>query len=383
MVELTLDQPISVMRLSEAVAPQHLRQTGNAPGARSVDDIAPPGRYLRKPPLHLDVAELDDDRRDWVREVYSATEQSFRTLRLIAFKDACVVGQGSVVTRDGTLLFESAAEFLAHKAAPDGFSFETEHALRIATPHRRNIPGPVLLLKRPWWRNYGHLLVDCASLLALSSRMRVPRGTRLVLGKADTPRMRQLMAELVARLAPHFEVIEHADDEAWHCEELYYPEPVHIPPLHKHPLAMATLRALLLPRGPASGDARIFVSRGPHPARRLENEAELAAIAASHGYRMVRPEELSLEQQMALFQSSTCIVGVKGAALTNLLFCAAGTRCLVLSPSDFGDPFFWDLASHANVAYSEIFGRTTTRSGPAGQNAFRVDPEKFSSLLPV
>jgi hypothetical protein len=54
----------------------------------------------------------------------------------------------------------------------------------------------------------------------------------------------------------------------------------------------------------------------------------------------------------------------------------------VLSPSDFVDPFFIDLAAHAGVTYSELYGPLVTRERPASYNPFTVDPEKFSALLP-
>ena len=114
----------------------------------------------------------------------------------------------------------------------------------------------------------------------------------------------------------------------------------------------------------------------------MENEAELIAIAATSGYEVVQPERLDLVGQAVLFRAASCVVGVKGAALANIVFCAAGASVLVLSPGDFPDPFFWDLAAHAGASYAELFGALTARDRPRSHNPFRVDPARFAALLP-
>ena len=134
--------------------------------------------------------------------------------------------------------------------------------------------------------------------------------------------------------------------------------------------------------GAVQPSRRLFISRGGHPARRLENEAELIAHARRHGYEVVEPQHLDLAGQARLFHGAASVVGVKGAALANLLFCPAGAACLVLSPGDFPDPFFWDLASHAGVTYAELFGRLTGRDRPQSHNGFTIDPVRFADMLP-
>ncbi|HJV40032.1 glycosyltransferase family 61 protein, partial [Caulobacter sp.] len=58
------------------------------------------------------------------------------------------------------------------------------------------------------------------------------------------------------------------------------------------------------------------------------NESELEAAMAARGYAIVRPETLSVRDQIALFRGAEIIVAQSGAALANVLFCAAGARVL-------------------------------------------------------
>jgi capsular polysaccharide biosynthesis protein len=116
-------------------------------------------------------------------------------------------------------------------------------------------------------------------------------------------------------------------------------------------------------------------------ARRLINENEIAAICQSLGLRVVSPESMSLRDQAILFRSCCTIVGVKGASLTNALFCAPSTHVVALSPGDFPDPFFWDVVAQQGGAYSEMFGKVTEHCGRQGGNPFYINPNKFGAVL--
>ncbi len=374
---------LHVISLEALIDQQRLIETHNAAGVDRVDELVSPGCYRRRPPRGIDTADLDPDHLPWVQEIYNAGEQRYGAVRCTVLKDALIAGQGSVVTRDGSLVRDSAVEFLAHGATPHGFTAAAEGGLRLP-PACRRIAAPVVLLKRPWWRNYGHWLIDSAATLALATRLRRPPSWTVVVGRQESPPMRQVVADTLACLAPGVPVLEHPDDEVWACDELLYLSPLHIPPLFKHPEGLASLRAQLLRTelGAVQPSRRLFISRGGHPARRLENEAELIAHARRHGYEVVEPQHLDLAGQARLFHGAASVVGVKGAALANLLFCPAGAACLVLSPGDFPDPFFWDLASHAGVTYAELFGRLTGRDRPQSHNGFTIDPVRFADMLP-
>lgn len=379
-----MDGEISVAPLADLIEHKRMVATRNAAGVRGVDTLLPAGGYARPAPRAVDTADLDADLHETMRDILANARQGYGPLRTATLKDAIVAGQGSVVTRDAHLVRDSATEFLAQDRPPDGFAQAEAGRFRLATPPPRRIEGAALLLKRPWWRNYGHWLIDSAATLALAARMRLPAGWRIILGRQESAPVRALVAQTVALLAPGVAVLEQPDDEAWRVDDLIYPAPVHVPPLFKQPEGLAALRALVLRESLAAPAAhrRLFVSRGAHPARRLDNEAELIAIAVEAGYEVVQPERLDLVGQAALFRAASCVVGVKGAALANIAFCAAGASVLVLSPGDFPDPFFWDLACHAGATYAELFGALTARDRPRSHNPFRVDAARFTELLP-
>jgi capsular polysaccharide biosynthesis protein len=195
--------------------------------------------------------------------------------------------------------------------------------------------------------------------------------------------MREIVRQTLDILAPDVPVLELPDDEIWRFSELHYVSPVHSPLNFMLPAALSALRALVLRDSLADDGPRrgIYVSRGEIGGRALRNEADVIALCRDFGMDIVQPEQFTLTEQARLFRRANLVVGVKGAALTNALFCTGRTHLVVLSPGDFPDPFYWDLTAPAGIAYSEIFGVLQARDRPTGQNPFTVSIEGLRAVL--
>jgi capsular polysaccharide biosynthesis protein len=178
------------------------------------------------------------------------------------------------------------------------------------------------------------------------------------------------------------DVVEQPDDEMWLFSSLYYVTPVHRPPLFKFPTSLHRLRSVFLPRAISeSATRRFFIQRGSDPRRPLENEREVLTICQFFNIQPVRPELLSIKQQILLFNSADMIMGVKGAALANIIFCRADTKIIVLSPNDFADPFFWDIAGQLSLQYFEVFGPISSSVAGQAQNPFSIDTDDLTKAL--
>ena len=97
---------------------------------------------------------------------------------------------------------------------------------------------------------------------------------------------------------------------------------------------------------------------------------------------LIDPAQQDQTSLARLFRAAAFVAGAPCRAMVNLLFCASGAQCLLLSPGDHPDPFFWDLAAHAGAGFSELFGAPTARGHAAGHNPYRIDPERFLAMLP-
>jgi capsular polysaccharide biosynthesis protein len=352
-------------------------------GVHRADVLIPAGQYRRRPPTFVETTHLQPRFAAPLAAYHEAVQQRYDPLRHILLRGALVAGQGSVVTAAGGLVRESALEFLAHGRTPDGLAGEPDAELRLAIPATRHIERPSVLVKRPWWRNFGHWLVDGAALVALLSLARLPTTTQLVIGAQESEDMRAVVADTLAAIAPAMPVVAMPDDEAWSFAALHYVTPVHVPPACKLPESIACLRAMMLRNQLTTrlGGQRIFVTRAAGATRRLENQAELLAVAGRHGFEAVELEALPMAEKLRRFHEAEIVAGVKGAGLANMVFCRPTASAIVLSSGDFIDPFFWDIAGQGMRKYAEVFGPLVSSDLPQSHNSFWIDPAYFEAAL--
>jgi capsular polysaccharide biosynthesis protein len=372
-------QPITIATLAQLMD----GETRAAGAIAYVENLFEAGAYLRRPPFRMDTTALDVAQRPIFEDYYRENVARFGPVRHLAFKDALVVGQGSVVTGDFRLVYESVAEFLNNGSVPDGLTVIGQNQFALSGMPARTIERPTLLLKRPWSGNYGHWMIDSAALLAQAGGLTLPPGWQIAIARQWSPELQRIVRETVETIAPGIDVVEHPDDEVWRFSELHYVGPIHDPTSYKVPSALAALKALILRGYLATGQARrgLYITRGDHPLRKLRNEEAVIALCRELGLEVVAPEHLTLAEQARLFRQADLVVGVKGAALTNALFCSSRTHVVALSPGDFPDSFFWDLLAQSGIGYSEIFGVLQTRDGAPGRNAFSVDVAALRAVL--
>lgn len=105
---------------------------------------------------------------------------------------------------------------------------------------------------------------------------------------------------------------------------------------------------------PASSIRKVYAPRAPAFTRDFEDEPAAAAAFAGLGYERVATFGMTFEAQVALFRGATEVVGVSGAALTNILFCRPGTRIVVFSPAGAAELLFWLIAERRGLVYEEV-----------------------------
>ena len=345
--------------------------------------ILPAGVYQRLPMFMVDLHDLQPDQMNLFKAYRERLAQEHYATERVILHDALVCGQGSVIVNGQHLLRESALEFLAHHQTPDNLEPGRGGTFSLTAPVIRRVTRPTLLLQRPWFTNYGHWLVDGAAMLALLSRVAMPAGWQIMIGLQPSNGMRDIVLETLSTLAPGIGIVERPQQEVWRFDQLHYLTPIHVPPLYKHPEAIACLRACISCGHlvGSSQNRRLFVYRGDLPSRRLDNEKEVTDLLSNRGFSMLSNEPRSLREQARLFRSAQIVVGVKGAALTNMMFAAAGSHLITLSPADFPDPFFWDLVSQSGIHYSELFGELTTTNLQQSHNSFRIDLDSLVVML--
>ncbi len=194
-----------------------------------------------------------------------------------------------------------------------------------------------------------------------------------------------MIRQTIDAIMPNAIVHEHDVSEVWRCRDLAYLTPVHVPPLFMLPAVLQSLRKHLLPAASlpkaTPPTRRLHVLRAKARSRRLLNEAELLQISARYGFETILPEAHSVRQQARIFSEAESVIGVKGAALTNIIFAPPSCRVMVLSPGDFIDPFYWNIAGTHHAHYAKLFGALASRDRAVSHNDFTIDPVRFDAAL--
>lgn len=131
--------------------------------------------------------------------------------------------------------------------------------------------------------------------------------------------------------------------------------PTHTAPSgHYNAEAIRGVRSVLLSAyGDESGEGeRLYISRGAAGKRRIINEDEIAPILSKFGFKTVRTEELSFDQQVRICSRARYVISNHGAGLTNTLFMREGGSVLELRhQSDRINNCFFTLASALELNY--------------------------------
>ena len=80
---------------------------------------------------------------------------------------------------------------------------------------------------------------------------------------------------------------------------------------------------------------RIYLSRRGVADRKLMNEAEVEATFQRHGFTIVRPETISVQEQIALVSNALLVAGPTGSGMFNLAFQGRLRSVFVLAPENW------------------------------------------------
>lgn len=101
----------------------------------------------------------------------------------------------------------------------------------------------------------------------------------------------------------------------------------------------------------ATPPLNIFIERGQSPNRFMSNESELSQALTHIGFTAVKPETLSITEQIRLFSQARIVMGSLGAGMANLAWCKPGTIICELVPQQHPNPCTLALAMQMQLQY--------------------------------
>jgi capsular polysaccharide biosynthesis protein len=383
------DADLTVTRASLRELARRYETDPSVGGIRAINVLAPAGAYTRGMPIHADTASIAADLLAASHHHHLDLRQGYDDVLKVVMERALVTGEGAVITRDGYLLDETCGASLDNGVAPYGLEAIGDARLRLAVIPTRMERDPALLLKRPWWRNYGRWLVDAIGLVAFAATRMDVFQLVLVIPKEEDPTLRATMLDLLGMIAPGARAREIPDDEVWRFSNLHYVTSIHLPPNFILSDAMVALRARILgdanghPSGRQSDQPkrRLYVSQVRADGPRLENEAAVIELCATFGFEPVTPELHTASERVAMFAAAEAVVGAPVPQLANIAFCPASALVVALLPGGAPDPFHAALADRCGLRYAEIFGPVVEAGSDGTAGRFRIEPDQLRSVL--
>ena len=110
-------------------------------------------------------------------------------------------------------------------------------------------------------------------------------------------------------------------------------------------------RKLGVEEGVGEAGRMTYVRRGKTAHRVLVNEEEVCALLRGYGFEVVHCSGLSVEEQARVFARSGVIVGVHGAAFSNLVFCNPGTVVLEIFGTPMNQKLYWLMSHRMGLRY--------------------------------
>ena len=125
--------------------------------------------------------------------------------------------------------------------------------------------------------------------------------------------------------------------------------------------------------------SKVYVTRGDN--KRLLNEQEVADYLEKRGFEVVNPDNMSLQEEIDCFATADCIVGVTGAAFTNVIYCKESAKVIQICP------FAYQFAGGAAIADSyganwKYISADVYQAGKTmNQSRFVLSDNKFQCLI--
>ena len=309
-------------------------------------------RYLRKIPELIN-AELATPT---IARGYAEAEGRAPDEGVAIFQDATVFGAGMIMTSDKEIVHELVEN---PRFAPGGVPLD---------PPKETFEEAISFCK-VGISNYGHFLVEMLPRLLANDQL-LPRHVPILLHKG----LKQFGPRMMEAAGIDMSRIRLVSDAPVHVKKLYWPMRNSFHPFNTSPHAISTLRLLgnQLAPSPSGGGRKLFLSRRDAATRHLLNDSELYERLKPLGFEWVMPGEMAFAEQIATFKSSSTVVSVCGAALTNMVFLPPRSDVVMLTAQTAAGFWFWDLAHHVDARFTVIFGRNEDRSVRDKNANFRI-----------
>lgn len=345
--------------------------------SEEIISCAPTGSYSRVPPIfdNSDVLDLKFKRR--YRNLWNTKLANYPELKLYHLKGVRMEDWGYLFF--GKDLIE---ESVLHLSEADIHKIISQYGS--SDSQTVEIKERSLILKRRSSSNYGHWLIEFLPWAEIAIRKNVPF-QRVILEYYARNKIGVVQSSTLAAVGLESSWIKRCSRTPYLIDDLWIPSKGCIHSHTKHPLLIRVARSAGLSLlnncefCELNLGRRLYVSRKENEKRHVVNECSVFNYLEQFGFERVYTSDFTYEEQVWIFSQAEIIVGVGGAALTNIIYSPPTAKVICLLPAESFENFFWDLCCHLDLKYSVVFGRVIDGVGVHGN--FLVDLDVLGEAL--
>ena len=125
----------------------------------------------------------------------------------------------------------------------------------------------------------------------------------------------------------------------------------------------------------------MVISRSNTNNSRLVKENNISELFEKNGFKIVRLEDCSYEEQIDLFSNSSVIVGSSGAALTNIVYCKPGTTIVCIVPEQYHFYMYSTIAHLNNLKCLFISPEIVEKTKYMSMDKWKLDEKSCLKLI--
>jgi len=255
---------------------------------------------------------------------------------------------------------------------PDG-SFDLKRE-----PSGEHLKGDYLLIGN-MQPHFGHTILEGLSRLwPLHQQIDLPLDVKFLVYE---PVLADFQRELLKRSGVDLSRIFHVPREGVSVERLWIADPS----IRSHRwisrLQSDVWRAISDSVFTGEPERMTYLSRSNIAERPLTNECEIEALFQHHGFDIVCPETLSLEEQIRIAAESRCIAGPVGSQMYLAAFQKAGALKIVLAPRNFYAKDDQLISSVTSVLCEVIFGSEIDHFAERQNRRWTIESDDVAKIL--
>ena len=128
---------------------------------------------------------------------------------------------------------------------------------------------------------------------------------------------------------------------------------------------------------------KIYLSRSRVNTRKVLNEIDIVSFLRNYGFECIHNEDLSTDEQIALFKGATHIISCHGSQLTNIIFCQPGTNvCEIrhITHTIHYRKAFHDLSNGFGLKYYLLYTALGEKYYDANNNVVETDTHMYIDI---